>query len=278
METHILLISCNDSKGLIAKISRIILENDLNIIFMKEFVEEKSNRFFMRSELSGALNKEKLYDTLTDNLPTDALITVNPKVKKDIVLMVTKEHHCLSDLLSKHHFDELNANIQCVIGNYDLLKQYTERFDIPFNCISHEGKSKEQYEVELVNLIQSYNPDYIVLAKYMRILSPAFVAQFENKIINIHHSFLPAFIGANPYKQAYERGVKLIGATAHIVTNDLDDGPILVQEVTRVDHTFSVKSMVQAGHETEASVLTKALKLVLDDKVFVLGNKTIIFQ
>jgi formyltetrahydrofolate deformylase len=134
------------------------------------------------------------------------------------------------------------------------------------------------YEAEMIKVIETYNPDYLVLAKFMRILSPSFVSKFNAKIINIHHSFLPAFIGANPYKQAYERGVKLIGATAHIVTNDLDEGPIIVQDVTSVDHSYTIKNMVQAGHETEAAVLIKALKLIVEDRVFVLGNKTIVFQ
>ncbi len=277
METHILLITCKDYKGLISKISTVIFENDLNILVMKEFVEEETNTFFMRSELSGTLNKDKLYLALNGQLPQGATIEINPKQKKDIVLLVTKEHHCLSDLLSRHHFGELNARIHCVIGNHEVLREYTERFDIPFYFVSHEDKTREVFEKELAETIQRHKPDYIVLAKFMRILSPSFVAEFENKILNIHHSFLPAFIGANPYKQAYQRGVKLIGATAHIVNNDLDEGPILVQKVTSVDHSFTSKSMVQAGHEVEASVLAEALKLVLDDRVFVTGNKTIIF-
>jgi formyltetrahydrofolate deformylase len=277
METHILLITCQDYKGLISKISTVIFENDLNILVMKEFVEEETNTFFMRSELSGLLDKDKLFKTLESKLPAGAKIVINPKQKKDIVLLVTKEHHCLSDLLSRHHFDELHARIHCVIGNHDVLQNYTERFNIPFYHVSHENKSKEQFEKELYETIVKHNPDYLVLAKFMRILSPEFVAKFENKIVNIHHSFLPAFVGANPYKQAYERGVKLIGATAHIVNNNLDEGPILVQKVTSVDHSFTAKNMVQAGHEVEASVLAEAMKLVLDDRVFVTGNKTIIF-
>lgn len=277
METHILLITCQDYKGLISKISTVIFENDLNILVMKEFVEEETNSFFMRSELSGLLDKDRLYRELASKLPPGASVVINPKQEKDIVLLVTKEHHCLSDLLSRHHFGELNARIHAVIGNHEVLKDYTERFNIPFHYIPHEDKTKEAFEEELAETVLQYKPDYLVLAKFMRILSPDFVAKFENKIINIHHSFLPAFIGANPYRQAYQRGVKLIGATAHIVNNDLDEGPILVQKVTPVDHTFTAKNMVQAGHEVEVSVLAEAMKLVLDDRVFVNGNKTIIF-
>jgi len=278
MQAHILLIKCLDYKGLISKISTVIYENNLNIIVMKEFVEEETNLFFMRSELSGELDKQKLYNALILHLPKDAVVTISPKVKKDVVLLVTKEHHCLSDLLSRHHFNELNATILAVIGNYDTLKAYTEKFDIPFHFVSHENKTKNEFENQITEIVKQYNPDYLVLAKFMRILSPEFVAKFENKIINIHHSFLPAFIGANPYKQAFDRGVKLIGATAHIVNNDLDEGPIIVQEVASVDHSYSVKNMVLAGHEVEASVLSKALKLILEDRVFVSGNKTIVLQ
>lgn len=275
---HILLISCTDEMGLISKISSVISSHGLNIIIMREFVEEESNRFFMRMELSGILNKEELGIELSEKVPSDAWIVINPKEKKDIVLFVTKEYHCLSDLLTRHHFQELPARILAVVGNYDVLKSYSEKLDVPFHWVSHEGKSKVQYEKELMEVAKSYDPDYIVLAKYMRILSPDFVSCFENKIINIHHSFLPAFIGASPYKQAYERGVKLIGATAHFVNNDLDEGPIIVQRVIPVDHGFSAKNMVSAGHEVERNVLSEALKLVLEDRVFVSGNKTIVFS
>ncbi|HSZ25157.1 MAG TPA: formyltetrahydrofolate deformylase [Cytophagaceae bacterium] len=278
METHILLITCQDYKGLISKISTIVFENDLNILVMKEFVEEETNTFFMRSELSGFLDKDRLHAALEAILPEGAKVNINPKQKKDIVILVTKEHHCLSDLLSRHHFDQLHARIHCVIGNYNVLKDYTGRFNIPFYYVSHENKTKEQFENELYETITPHKPDYLVLAKFMRILSPDFVEKFENRIINIHHSFLPAFVGSNPYKQAYERGVKLIGATAHIVNNDLDEGPILVQKVDSVDHSCTAKSMVTIGHEVEVSVLAEALKLVLDDRVFVSGNKTIIFS
>lgn len=278
MDKHILLISCSDQKGLIAKISTVIASLGLNIIIMREFVEEETNNFFMRMELSGSLDKESLYTKLVDTIPSDALVEINPKTKKDIVLFATKEYHCLSDLLSRHHFGELQANILAVVGNYENLADYTFKFGIPFHYVSHEAKGKEEFEAQLLEAIQPYQPDYIVLAKFMRILSPNFVAQYENKIINIHHSFLPAFIGANPYRQAYERGVKLIGATAHIVNNNLDEGPILTQRVIPVDHTINAKNMMIAGHEVERNVLYEALKLVLEDRVFVSGNKTIIFS
>lgn len=278
MEHHVLLIQSPDAKGLIARISAVIFKNDLNILVMKEFVDEDTNSFFMRSELSGNLNKEKLQEELRKELGSVAQIEINPKQKKDVVVLCTKEYHCLTDLLTRHHFGTLNARIHAVIGNHEVLRDITQRFSIPFQFISHEHKSKEEFEQQLVLAAQKHKPDYLVLAKFMRILSPEFVARFENKIINIHHSFLPAFIGANPYKQAYERGVKLIGATAHMVNNNLDEGPIITQQVRAVDHSLRLKDMVEAGHEVEVSVLSSALKLVFEDRVFVCGNKTIILE
>ena len=149
---------------------------------------------------------------------------------------------------------------------------------MPFFWISHEQKSKEQFEGEIAGVIQQHNPDYIVLAKFMRILTPEFTALFDKKLINIHHSFLPAFVGASPYRQAFERGVKLIGATAHFVTNDLDEGPIIAQQIIPVNHSFTAADMVKAGKEIETSVLAKALQLVFDDRVFVYKNKTVVFE
>jgi formyltetrahydrofolate deformylase len=207
---------------------------------------------------------------------TDLIIRIHERSKKNIVILVTKEHHCLSELLVRHHFDELNANIIAVFGNHEVLRSYVEKFDLPFITISHEGKSREQHESEVAEALNKYDADYIVLAKYMRILSPAFVEKFQGKLINIHHSFLPAFIGANPYKQAHERGVKIIGATAHYVNSELDQGPIICQDVIQVDHKHSAKDMARVGKDIEKMVLFKALQLVFDDKVFISENRTVI--
>lgn len=184
--------------------------------------------------------------------------------------------HCLGDLLIKHAEGKLDANITTVISNYDNLRGLVEKFDIPFEHVSHEGITREEHESRVCDIIKTYQHDVIVLAKYMRILSPNFVKQFQGKLLNIHHSFLPAFIGANPYKQAYERGVKIIGATSHFVTDDLDEGPIIAQDIIRVDHSYSWQAMRDAGHDVEKNVLSTALNLVLKDKVFVYNNKTVI--
>lgn len=175
------------------------------------------------------------------------------------------------------NFDgSLDVEIAAVIGNYDILQGLTEKFDIPYHCVSHDGLSREEHETKMLEVIDQYEADYLVLAKYMRVLTPTFVEQYHHKIINIHHSFLPAFIGAKPYQQAYDRGVKIIGATAHFVTNDLDEGPIIKQDVIPVDHNFSAADMAQAGRDVEKNVLSKALNKVINDHVFVYGNKTVI--
>ncbi len=272
---HVVRIQCTDRKGLIAAITNVISKNDHNILVMKEFVEQDRQRFFARFEFTGELKENRLHNALAEVLPGDASIQIVPRRKKDIVILVTKEHHCLSDLLIRYYFNELHANIKAVIGNYETLKPFTDKFDIPFHHISHETPSFEQ---KILDTIAPYHPDYIVLAKFMRILSPEFVAQYNERIINIHHSFLPAFIGANPYKKAFERGVKMIGATAHIVNNDLDEGPIIAQRTIPVGHDDVLSDMIEAGHEIEKQVLAEALKFVLEDKVFVSGNKTIVFD
>ena len=158
------------------------------------------------------------------------------------------------------------------------MKEVCNKFDIPFHFISHVDKDKQSFEKEITSTLESYQFDYLVLAKFMRILSSEFILMFTHKIINIHHSFLPAFIGANPYRQAFERGVKLIGATAHFVTDHLDEGPIIAQNINPVNHTFSVADMIRAGKEIEKTTLSKALQLVLEDRVFVYQNKTVIFE
>lgn len=280
MEHIIILIQCPDKVGLVASISDIIAQNRLNITVMREFVDKDSEMFFTRVECTTEdVNIEELKETFRDKLGTGALIRIYPeRHDKKIVVFVSKEYHCLSDILVKYFFGQLNAEICCVIGNHDSLQSFTERFSLPFYHISHDNKAKHQFEAEILQVLGKYQPDYIFLAKFMRILSAEFIAHYKDKIINIHHSFLPAFIGARPYKQAFERGVKIIGATAHIVTEQLDNGPIIVQETIHINHNYNTAEMKLAGREIERSVLGKAMKLILEDRVFVIGNKTVIFE
>lgn len=279
MNKHLVLIQCKDKMGLVAGITNILANYRLNIVTMREFVDEKEQRFFARLSCSGLIeNADKLQEELQQFLPAQAIVKVVPKEAKSIAVLVTKEFHCLSDILIRNYFNTLGAKVKCVIGNYDNLKELSEKLDVPFYHISHEDKTKEEFEAQIIEKLNEYHLDYIVLAKFMRIISPNFVAQYKHSIINIHHSFLPAFIGASPYQQAFERGVKIIGATAHFVTNDLDEGPIINQQTIHVNHTYDAKKMAVAGREIEKSVLSKALELVFDDRIFVVGNKTIAFE
>lgn len=275
----LILIQCQDAVGLVACVAQVIAKHQLNIVTMREFVDEENRKFFLRVVCSGVASEISLLQgDLLANLPAQAVVAINPSRQKKLVVLVTKEHHCLADILVRHFFQTLNADVKAVIGNYDILKDFTEKFDIPYHVVSHENKSKEQFEEELADLITPYQPDYIVLAKFMRILSPSFVARFENKLINIHHSFLPAFVGANPYRQAHKRGVKIIGATAHFVTNDLDEGPIIVQRTKSINHSYDVPNLVVAGKEIEKAVLSHAIQLLMEDRVMRQGNKTVVFE
>ena len=276
MEQYILKIATNDAKGLIYNISKVLFANNLNIDTNAEYVDPQTKNFFMRSLISGNVSSNILLKELKKVLPQGSQITLNKRTKKDVVLLATKEAHVLGDLLIKYISNELNANIKAVIANHEDLRNLVEKFDIPFFCISADNLSKEQHEELLKAKIDEFNPELIVLAKYMRILTPNFVEKYKGKVLNIHHSFLPAFIGANPYKQAFDRGVKIIGATAHFVTNDLDEGPIIYQDVVRVDHTYSWEDMRNAGRDVEKVVLSNAFELLLEDRVFVFKNKTVI--
>ena len=277
MSYYILKIDCSDEKGLIYKISDVIYKNDLNIEKNSEFVDEELKKFFFRARVAGNLDIQEIKTALKEILPDDANIYLGVRRAKNVVLMATKESHCIGDILLKYNSGELNANIQAVISNHDTLRSLVEKFDIPYFYISAENLEREAHEDKVLNLLKEFNPDFIVLAKYMRILTSNFVKPYEGKIINIHHSFLPAFIGANPYKQAHKRGVKIIGATAHFVNNDLDEGPIIAQDVISVNHEQSWKDMQKAGRNVEKVVLSNAIDLAFEDRIFVNNSKTIIF-
>ncbi len=271
------LIDCKDERGLVYRISKIFYDYGLNIDSNREFVDKEAGKFFMRSVVTGEFDELALERDLNKAVPSAANVRVIPPSRKKIVILATKESHALGDILIRYADGELEAHIEAVIANRDVLRSLVERFDIPFIYISADGLSRQEHEARVLAQLQKYDFDYMVLAKYMRILTPDFVARYPGRIINIHHSFLPAFIGANPYKQAYERGVKIIGATAHFVTDDLDEGPIIAQDVIPVNHRFDWRDMQRAGRDVEKIVLSRALNLVLNDRVFIHGNKTIVF-
>lgn len=272
---YTLLIQCNDKKGLIYKISKVLYENDFNIENQQEFVDKENNKFFFRAVINGEVDTNELKQKILKEIPC-AKINLFKKRKKRVFILATKEAHALGDILIKTYSNDLDIEILGVIANRDNLKELVEKFDIPFYYIPAENKTRIEHENEMLKIIKPLNPDFIILAKFMRILTPNFVEEFPNKIINIHHSFLPAFIGANPYKQAYDRGVKIIGATAHFVNNNLDDGPIIEQDVIRVDHQMNWEEMRVQGRDIEKIVLTRAIKKAIEDRIFVFANKTII--
>ena len=276
IENKILLTDCSDAIGLISKITNICYKHQLNIVHNNEFVDFETKHFFMRTELQGIFNEETLLADLALSLPEGTNCRLISTKRKRIVILVTKEAHCLGDILMKNYYGGLDVEIAAVIGNHDALRALAERFDVPFFCISHQDLTREEHDQLLAEKIDEFSPDYIVLAKYMRVLNPKFVARYPNRVINIHHSFLPAFIGARPYQQAYERGVKIIGATAHFINNELDQGPIIMQNVINIDHTYSAEAMMKAGRDVEKTVLSRALDLALHDRIFVYKNKTII--
>jgi len=279
MDNLTVLISCADQVGLVTNITRILAVHQLNIIAMREFVDEENKAFFTRIACTGPLpDKDVLENELLRNLPHQAEVSLVTAKQKKIAVLVTKEYHCLAEILIRNQFKTLGANVECVVGNYEGLKEFTEKLGIPYFYVDHNARDKASFEAEIKEIISQFEVDYVVLAKFMRILSPDFVNDFSGMLINIHHSFLPAFVGANPYRQAFERGVKIIGATAHFVTDHLDEGPIITQHTTHIDHNYGVKDMISAGKEIEKKVLLDALELIFEDRVFVSGNKTVVFR
>ncbi|PAF49950.1 formyltetrahydrofolate deformylase [Helicobacter sp. 12S02232-10] len=274
---RIILITSPDMPGLVFKISSVLLQHHLNIERNDEFVDKQSGQFFMRTLVNGQSDTKKLKEDLIACLPQEADIKVSEQKKKSIIILCTKENHCLGDLLLRYDSGELDAQIKAVISNHSNLEELVKKFNIDFFHIPAENISRQEHEKLISEVCSKYEVDFLALAKYMRILSPSFVEKYQNKIINIHHSFLPAFIGANPYKQAYERGVKIIGATAHFVNNHLDEGPIIAQDIIKIDHTYTWQDMQQAGKDVEKNVFSKAIGLALNDRIFIHGNKTVVF-
>jgi len=273
-----LLIDCADQEGLVHKTTGVLYREHCNVLVNHEFADPQSNRFFMRTEFVGDIDKDRIIEELWKVLPPQPFVKLIQPGKTRIAVLATKEHHCVSDILTRCAFGELDAEVAGVIANHDIVRPFIEKFETPFHLCSHVDVSREEQERQVIEQLEEIAPDYIVLAKYMRILSPDFVNRFSNRIINIHHSFLPAFVGAKPYHQAWERGVKVIGATAHYVTEQLDEGPIIEQQVINVDHSHSPQDMARAGRDVERLTLSRALRLVFEGRVFLNGHRTVIFD
>lgn len=278
MSTQVLLVECEDRRGLVHAITGVLLKYGVNVVGNQEFVERGATRFFMRTEFDGAVEAGQLESEIRNALPPKASVRLSDLKPKRIVVLASKEHHCLGDILIRHAFGELNAQVLGVFSNHAVLETLVTRFNLPFHFINPESLTREAHEAQMLKEIERLKPDYLVLAKYMRVLTPEFVRRFPARIVNIHHSFLPAFTGSRPYQQAFDRGVKVIGATAHFVTEKLDEGPIVVQQVIPVDHTHTAHDLSQAGRDVEQMVLARALRLVFEDRVFLCGNRTVIFD
>jgi formyltetrahydrofolate deformylase len=272
--------------GLIHRITGVLAAHRLNIESNHEFVDTDARHFFFRAEVTGAVGGTAtgiLATELAGVLPQAARVRVTRAERRPIVVCATREPHCLGELLLLDAVGDLPGRIVAVVSNHDTLRGLVERFGMPFHHVPHRDAAgrdlpREAHEAELARVIDGHAPATVVLARYMRVLSERFVGRYPDRIVNIHHSFLPAFAGAAPYRQAFERGVKVIGATAHFVTAELDAGPIITQDVIHVDHAFTPERMAQAGRDVEKLVLAKAVRLVLEERVFLHGGRTVVFE
>lgn len=282
-DSVVILIHCKDRKGIVARVSGFIHDFGGNILDSDHHTDEETNDFLMRMEFA------------TDGLqiPPDEISAAFAPIAKvfemryevhhsshrtRVGMLVSKQDHCLADLLQRHRRDELRIDAPIIISNHDTCAEWAQLFKIPFVVLPVTKETKPQQEQQVVSALRSHQIELVVMARYMQILSADFLAQVGCPVINIHHSFLPAFIGANPYRQAYERGVKIIGATAHYATQDLDEGPIIEQDVIRVGHRDTVDDLVRKGRDLEEIVLARAVRRHIEHRVLVYGRKTVVFD
>ena len=275
---------CSDQKGIIAAVTNFIHQKGGNITYIDQYVDRPNEAFFMRIEcdfIDDSFNLSKFQKNFNDNIGNRFSLNCNFYLKSDkpkMAVFVSKYDHCLYDILAKQQSGELAAEIPFILSNHPDLEIIAKRFEVPFHYIPFSKETKSDAENMQLELLKKYKIDFIVLARYMQIISSKLIDEYNKKIINIHHSFLPAFPGAKPYHSAYNRGVKIIGATSHYVTEELDAGPIIEQDITRVSHLNSIADFIEKGRDLERIVLLRALKLHVNRKVMVYGNKTVIFS
>ncbi|WP_395049146.1 formyltetrahydrofolate deformylase [Flavobacterium sp.] len=284
MQKIIILIHCEDQKGIIAAVTDFIVRVEGNIIYIDQHVDVEQNVFFMRLECeltNKNSNLTAIKKVFEISIATDFKMSweIHPKEQKPkMAIFVSKYDHCLFDILGRYSAGEFKMEIPLIVSNHEDLRLVAKRFDIPFHYIPFTKDNKEEGEKQQIEILQKYEIDFIVLARYMQIVTPNLISLYENKIINIHHSFLPAFPGAKPYHSAFKRGVKIIGATSHYVTNELDEGPIIEQDITRVSHINSIDDFIMKGRDLERIVLARAIKLHAERKTMVYNNKTVVFS
>lgn len=284
MQKITILIHCEDQKAIISSVTIYIAGIEGNIIYLDQHVDANENVFFMRLECefnSQNWDLESIKKDFQTNLADKFNMSweiYTQEYKPRMALFISKYDHCLYDILGRYSAGELPLEIPLIISNHEDLRGVAERFEIPFHHVPFTKNNKEEGEKQQIALLQEYNINFIVLARYMQIITPKLIALYKNKIINIHHSFLPAFPGAKPYHSAFARGVKIIGATSHYVTEELDEGPIIEQDITRVSHSHSIEDFIVKGRDLERSVLARAIKLHAERKTMVYNNKTVIFS
>ena len=284
--TAILLLHCPDQQGIITEITKFITDNLGNIVYLDQYVDREDGVFFMRIEWEldkFLIPREKIKEYIDTLYAQRYDMTANlyfNDVKPRMAIFVSKMSHCLYDLLARYKAGEFNVDIPCIVSNHEDLRYVAEQFDIPYYVwsIKKDHSNKAEVEQQEMELLKKEKITFIVLARYMQIISDDMIASYPNHIINIHHSFLPAFIGAKPYHQAWERGVKIIGATSHYVTAELDAGPIIEQDVVRITHKDNPESLVLKGRDLEKIVLSRAGKKHIERKILTYHNKTIIFS
>ena len=278
-----LKLSCPDRVGIVAAVSSFVAANNGWITEANHHADAGSQRFFMRQVILadslpfGIDELRQRFAPIAEAFAMDWSISDSAR-KKRVVIMVSKQEHCLYDLLSRWHARELNIEIPCVISNHETFRSLVEWHGIPFHHVAVTPDNKDQASDRIIELFDAAGGDVMVLARYMQIISPRMCERYAGQIINIHHSFLPSFVGAKPYHQAFARGVKLIGATCHFVTAELDQGPIIEQDVVRVDHSDQPDDLVRYGKDIEKAVLARGLRYHLEDRVIALGNKTVVFR
>ena len=281
--TYRLVISCPDRLGIVAMVSNFISSHGGSISDANQHSDSSTGWFFMRYEVSARnipFSIEELrnaFAPIAQSFAMDWRIDDSSRPKR-VMLMASREAHCLSDLLYRYHSKELDCEIPCVVSNHDDLRSMVEWHGIPYHHIPVDHDNKTESFEQVRNKVKEYDIDTIVLARYMQILPPDLCEEYASRVINIHHSFLPSFAGAKPYHQAHERGVKLTGATCHYVTQDLDAGPIIDQDVIRISHTNEIADMVRLGRDVEKTVLARGLRWHLEDRILVHGNKTVVFN
>lgn len=283
MQTAVLRLNCPDVKGIVYNVSKFLYERGGNIIDAQQHTEELDNRFFMRVHFDRRdmkVTKDELrreLATLCDSFGMHSELSFGDE-RKRMAIMVSKYDHCLYDLFLRHRYGEINADIVLVVSNHPDLEDVARNFRTPFFCVPMDTSNKEAAEAQTLELFRQHYVDFVVLARYMQVLTPFLVDPFRNRMINVHHSFLPAFKGAKPYHQAYERGVKMIGATSHYVTEDLDMGPIIMQESARVNHSHSVQDLISMGRDIEKKVLAEAVRAHAEDRIMVYRHRSIVFE